>query len=230
MKKIVSIVCFALGISGAVSGQGWSASVLLGASTYQGDLVEKNYSAKDIGFAFGVAAHKSLNDKFSVKASVNVLRISGDDADSDARKGRGISFTNNLINFGVHVQYDILGRDRFSKSGSFSRNWTPYVSLGLAGVASNPKITAVTPANYLQADRDNTPKMFFSLPIGIGVKFDLTNQLNLGLEWSSNPIFSDYLDGVSLSGEPDKKDWFTSIGVRLMYSFQWQKDLTSTMK
>jgi opacity protein-like surface antigen len=230
MKKALLFCTTAILIHCSANAQDWSASVLVGASTYQGDLVKGNFSTKDLGLAIGIGAHRSLNDKFSLRGTLQLLQISGDDANSDEKKARGISFTNNLINMGIHLQYDILGKDRFANTGAFKATWTPYVTIGLAGMTSNPKVNASVPANYLQADRDHSQKLFISTPIGVGVKFDVSKHLNIGLEWSSNPVFSDYLDGVSQSGEPDKNDWFSSIGLRVLYYFQSQKELSATMK
>ena len=230
MKKALLLATTAILIHCSANAQDWSVSVLVGASTYQGDLVKGHFSNEELGLAVGLGAHRTLNNKFSLRGSIQLIQISGDDANSDEKKARGISFSNNLINFGAHLQYDLLGKDRFASTGVFKRNWTPYLSIGIAGLSSNPKVTALVPANYVQADRDKSQKFFISTPIGVGVKFDVSKHLNIGLEWSSNPVFSDYLDGVSQSGEPDKNDWFSSIGLRVMYHFQSQKELSATMK
>ena len=59
----------------------------------------------------------------------------------------------------------------------------------------------------------------FSLPIGLGVKYDLTNNLNIGFEYGIRLVWTDYLDGVSQAGNPNKNDVYFSGGIVLAYRF-----------
>ena len=57
------------------------------------------------------------------------------------------------------------------------------------------------------------------IPFGLGVKADINHQWMVGLEWGMRPVFSDMLDGVSQSGNPDQNDWYGMGGMNLSFRF-----------
>lgn len=87
---------------------------------------------------------------------------------------------------------------------------TPYIFGGLGATVTlgDPKADAT-----------------MSLPIGMGVKYKVTQRLNLGLEWAVHFTLSDKLDGVAdpyyveSSGIFKNTDGYTSLRLSLTYSF-----------
>lgn len=63
------------------------------------------------------------------------------------------------------------------------------------------------------------PTRNFSLPVGFGVRYGLTEKLSFSLEGTYRILDTDYLDGFSQSANPDKNDHYHTIMVGLIYSF-----------
>lgn len=64
-----------------------------------------------------------------------------------------------------------------------------------------------------------------SVPLGVGMKFNLFRQWSCGVEWSTRKLFSDKVDGLADpwgTGETNfifNKDWFFVAGFTLTYRF-----------
>ncbi|MCB0636970.1 MAG: hypothetical protein KDC54_10160, partial [Lewinella sp.] len=69
-------------------------------------------------------------------------------------------------------------------------------------------------AEDINADLD---RVLLTIPIGIGISYDLDDNWNLALEGGLRPTFTDYVDGLSKAGNPDKNDWYQVIGLRMSY-------------
>ena len=54
----------------------------------------------------------------------------------------------------------------------------------------------------------------------IGLKAGINDKWGVGLEFGLRKPFTDYLDGVSESGNPDKGDWFLIGGASLSYQLK----------
>jgi OmpA-OmpF porin, OOP family len=62
-------------------------------------------------------------------------------------------------------------------------------------------------------------KTMFVLPAGLGVKYNATDRLTLGLEAGYHFVFSDYLDGVATAGDPTENDGFAVANLLVGYRF-----------
>jgi flagellar motor protein MotB len=132
---------------------------------------------------------------------------------------RGFSFENRLTELSLMGQWEPLA-DRRYRGGNFNKILSPYIFGGPAFTFSNPETdyNNKESARILE-DRNNEEKQLFSLPLGIGLRYDLTRKWNLGLEIGFRSVFNDRLDGVSSSGNPDKNDWYTFGGLTLTTRF-----------
>ena len=69
-----------------------------------------------------------------------------------------------------------------------------------------------------------------SIPMGVGVKFNLYRQLSCGIEWSTRKLFTDKVDGLHDpwgTGETNfifNKDWFFVAGITLSYRFRMNRE------
>ena len=100
-------------------------------------------------------------------------------------------------------EFNILGYQPYGLARPFS----PYVFVGIAGSKFNPKARYLGNWEALQplgtegqgmAGFDAPYKRFaLAIPFGLGVKYALTDRINLGLELGARPTFTDYLDDVS---------------------------------
>ena len=108
-------------------------------------------------------------------------------------------FEFNFFNYGIGEKYRRLKR------------WSPYITAGLG-------VTVWTTGGYTGAA--------FTLPLGIGAKYKISERLNLGLEFLMKKTFSDRLDGRQLSdphaiksGFAKNTDWYSTLSVTLSYEF-----------
>lgn len=84
--------------------------------------------------------------------------------------------------------------------------WSPYIFAG---------------AGFFSAGGEGS----VSIPMGVGVKFNLYRQLSCGIEWSTRKLFTDKVDRLQDpwgTGETNfifNKDWFFVAGITLTYRF-----------
>ncbi|MCC6726153.1 MAG: outer membrane beta-barrel protein [Saprospiraceae bacterium] len=207
MKNIIRILAI-LALPFASQAQHLEAGILLGGANYVGDLSNNssNLYLKETKFAAGLFVKQNLNDLFAVRLGFNWARISGQDANvrnDDFVHDRNLSFRTTLMEFGLTGEWNILGYQPYGLSRPFS----PYLFLGVAGTKYTPKARYQGNWENLQSlgtegqgmdGLDDPYKTFaFAIPFGVGVKYALTDRINLGLEFGARPTFTDYLDDVS---------------------------------
>lgn len=84
--------------------------------------------------------------------------------------------------------------------------WSPYIFCGLG---------------FFSAGEEGG----LSVPLGVGVKFNLYGGLSCGIEWGCRKLFTDKIDGLEdpwETGETNfiyNKDWFFVSGITLTYRF-----------
>lgn len=111
----------------------------------------------------------------------------------------GEMFEFNFFNYGMGESYRKLKR------------FSPYISAGLG-------VTAWTVDGKMGAA--------FTIPLGVGVKYKLSERWNLGFEFIMKKTFSDRLDGDSLkdplgikSSFMKNTDWFSTMSLTISYEF-----------
>lgn len=77
----------------AYSQASWELGANVGASNYQGDIVEtKIFTLKETNLGYGAFLRRNFNDHWGLRLNAQLGNISGADANFDARKARGYSF------------------------------------------------------------------------------------------------------------------------------------------
>ena len=119
-------------------------------------------------------------------------------------------FNNSLVDVSLVFEYNFwpygTGRDYRG-----AKRLTPYIYGGLGATSVSGGGKNVFTAN---------------VPIGIGVKYKLTERLNLGVDWGIHFSLSDELDGVKdpyqvqSSGAFKNTDCYSMLQVSLTYSFK----------
>ena len=91
---------------------------------------------------------------------------------------------------------------------------------GLAIFGSGPD----TKSNA-QPEEFDSQGITFAIPFGVGVKFILGRNWNLGTEFVARKTFTDYLDGISKgnmggksTGNPLDDDWYYYTGISISYT------------
>ncbi len=206
--------------------QKFNVGILLGGSNYQGDIVQSQVLPKETNFAYGVMARYNLTPKFDLKANFYMGKLTGNDKNFADRTIRGYSFSTGIVEGGLNIEWNILGKTRFDDKGVFRKNRTPYIYTGIGAVSFN--VTAKDKdGNELRPSKSNAngavvaaspePKTFnFMIPFGAGYKFDYNEKFTFSVEVASHVPFTDYLDGFSL-GSKANRDWYVFGGVGVSY-------------
>ncbi len=188
--------------------------VFTGIANYQGDLVEKPFASPRA--AFGLSANFPLSNHLTFRVGLTIAKIAGADSLSDkaAFRSRNLSFQSPVTEFSLLAEYNLFDLD--------NRRWTPYAFTGVAVYHFNPFTYDGARKVYLQplgtegqgiAGYNKAPYSLtgFAIPFGGGVKFALSDKVNLGLEAGLRKTFSDYLDDVS-TAYADAGDLFKARG------------------
>ncbi len=199
----------------------WSVGVQVYATNYFGDLNvinAKSIISTDPRYTrtgFGLEVTKKINARFHARFGFMYAQIRADDNRSSSdldnvakyRYLRNLHFRNNLFEFSLAGTFDILpNKDLYYRR----RLFTPYLMAGVALLSHNPQ--ARTPVEFGNAwislqplrtegqGKDGYAKPYatkiITIPVGAGVKYKLTNRIDLGFEMGFRFTFTDYLDDV----------------------------------
>jgi hypothetical protein len=204
----------------AFSQQNFEGGVFLGTSNYQGDLSENAIHLEESRLAYGLFVRVHKHKNFKAKANIFIGSISGTDLNADkGLASRGWSFKSNLIEAGLQAEYHPFGKKRYSISGIFQRQFSPYLAAGVAFAQASADLNIPDKDKSLFPESDDINN-FIGVPIIIGIRLDLLEDFSFGLEMGWRAIFSDYLDNVSKNGNPKKDDWYSVAGFSLSYHFR----------
>lgn len=172
-----------------------------------------------LGYRYKVAS------AFAVQTNLTYARLSADDANSGSigRQLRNLSFVSNIWEAGVNFEY-FVKKDKENPRYSFSslsplRNLSVYVFTGVGGFYYNPKAEKDGQMYELRplrtegqgytysilVDQDSVTvqnpdvygKFALSIPMGVGVKYNLTRSWAITGELSVRYTSTDYLDDAS---------------------------------
>lgn len=148
-------------------------------------------------------------------------------------------FNTKMTDINLLLEWDLFGHKRHSvdtiatfdtETNSESikivethkRRLTPYLFAGVGMALVDPKVTQLPGydptqnANYAQDQANQKDhKSNFNVQVGGGLKYNLSEKVNLGLEWKWGILFNDYLDGISLSGDRTDNDKWHWVGLNL---------------
>ena len=219
MKKISLLLAFTVCASAAFSQYKWDFGAMVGAANYLGELGGK-YKAHDYFIidmklsqtkgALGGFARYKVNKDVYVRGSLSWDRISGADSLSldPGRRGRNLSFRNNLLEASVVGQYVFYDVADLGRTYRYRNDFKAYVFGGLAGTYTNPQaeyqgswvnlqplhtegqgVVPGAPAPYSH--------YILAIPAGAGFFFTFSKVLRVGWEFNWRTTFTDYLDDVS---------------------------------
>ncbi len=200
--------------------------ILLGISNYSGDISEKGIQISESKPAYGIFCRYFLSNRFSLRAHIYGGVISGEDAHSKDlwQQQRSFRFKTELFELGLGGEFHIFGKGGASNMKGDNYILSPYLYLGIGGTLSRKKVGYYgAPENRDEFEIVPLPEggghqQFLVFPMGIGVRAEITKAMVLGLELGFRPSVSDQLDGVSLNGNPDKKDWYYFGGATLAFN------------
>jgi hypothetical protein len=177
----------------------------IGGSAYYGDLIDGTPLLKQVSPAVTFGGSYDLTEKLRVRVSLSGMSIKADDKDNKNinLQNRNLSFKSFVWDFNAAAEYDFLNNNE-------EYSFTPYVFFGLGLFGFNP--TAIdrfgekqklrdlrTEGQGLAAFPDRKPYALtqFNLGFGAGIRFDVSEELQIGTELFIRKTFTDYLDDVS---------------------------------
>ncbi len=192
--------------------------------------------------SYGLNVKYNIDESWSARLNYWGSKIEGIDNQIENEFGtghdmRGFSFESNLSEISLVGIYEIGGKKRWKRSESFStdkyelitdengsyyvghkKSITPYLFGGIGFSITDPTIdwNGLDGGNPgIFTDISYVTKTNFQVPVGIGLNFDLSKNIYLGLEASSRIPLNDYIDGISESANPDKNDSYQFLGLNL---------------
>ena len=153
-----------------------------GGSFYMGDANSRLY--RNTNGVFSVLARYNVNPRFSLKAELSAAGISGSTENAYGTiPGDELRFSRTLYDFGVQVEWGFCGYGMEGWGGN--HRLAPYGLMGI-GVTFAPKPAA----NDFAAN----------FPVGLGLRYKLSERVNIGLEWTMRFSTSDRLDVTRTDG------------------------------
>lgn len=188
--------------------------VFTGIANYQGDLVEKPFVSPR--GAFGLTANFPVGNRLGLRAGLTFAKVAGADSlnPNTGFRARNLNFQSPITELSLLAEYNFFNLDRL--------RWTPYFFTGIAGYRFNPFTYDGPQKVYLQplgtegqglpgSNRQPYALHGIAIPFGGGVKFVLSDNINLGVEAGIRRLFTDYLDDVS-TNYADATELFNARG------------------
>lgn len=221
MKKLLITLVFSGIIISSVDAQRWKLrryEGILGVGTTNvfgdigGTADQSNlFGLKDIEIdqtrpSFYAGIRYKLEEDMSLKLNIVYGQGSGNDIGSK-NEHRELSFKTTLIESSVQYEYYFLKEDRRLKSSAvFNRrgminNYAKlamYAFGGVGGIYFNPSLEG--PEQQLTHEWhivDGYSNFNLTLPVGLGLKYTIDDQISLGFELGGRYTLSDYLEGFS---------------------------------
>lgn len=191
----------------------------LGGNPGVGTAFLKDYNINTTKLAFGIylAAHPS--EIVGFRLSANFGNIEGDDAYTNTKGGEEVSRLNRNLNFKSSITEANFMMELYptvifeDEPTSVSGRLRPYGVIGVGVFHFNPMGAYVDPNTsqttwvYLQplhtegegfsANRPNYTLTQINIPMGMGLKYYMSERTNLSLEFVYRKTFTDYIDDVS---------------------------------
>lgn len=147
-----------------------------GGSFYMGDANSRIY--RNTNGVAAVVARYNVNPRFALKADLAAAGISGSTVNaSGVIPGDEISFSRTLYDLGFQIEWGFCGYGMGGWDGT--HRLAPYGLMGI-GASFAPK----------PAQNDFAA----NFPVGLGIRYKLSERVNLGLEWTMRFSTSDRLD------------------------------------
>src|SRR6185436_16762832 len=206
MKKSIVFLLFILFSESSFS-QSSEIGIMLGVSSYKGDLNGSLFNPNSFHPAVGVLYRHCYNNHWSLKFGINYGTVSGDDSQSDDpfQQYRNLSFISSILELEGQYEFNFFP----FQTANRTTPGTPFLFLGLAVFKFNPKAELDGTDYSLQPlgtegqgtpgypDRKKYKRVQVSFPFGGGYKFRLSNRFGVTIEAGARKSTTDYLDDVS---------------------------------
>jgi hypothetical protein len=220
-KSIVSILFILLVMASTSHAQRWKlrrweAMMGVGTSNYFGDIGgaadEQNwFGLKDLEIgqtrpSFFLGVRYKIEPDLAIRGNLLYGYLSGNDLGSK-NNDRAYSFSSTLFEPSVVAEYYFISEEErrrssalFSKRGMLN-NYSKigvYFFAGVGGAFFNPELEADLSTRSLD-EYGGYSKFTLAIPIGLGLKYVIDDNLSIGFSLGGRFTFSDYLDSFNPS-------------------------------
>lgn len=162
--------------------------------------------------AVGIFFKKQFNNYLGVKLSAHYAQVGYSDiySNNDFQKRRNLSFNSDIFEIALQGDFNFF---KFVPGDPYYA-FTPYVTIGVGAFSYNPYAYYQGKKVYLRAlgtEGQNIPytdpvtgktrkpygSMGVCFPIGAGIKYNVSNNINLSFQIAHRLTLTDYLDDVS---------------------------------
>ncbi|KAA6433319.1 DUF6089 family protein [Rufibacter glacialis] len=207
----------------------------IGGVVYKGEVAPR-YRLKSNRPALTLFYKKDLSTALVGRASLLVGRVRAEDEDLTDNPSflarelplsmyRQATVTTSLLELSGGIDYNFMDYYDFRRPV----RWTPYFTVSLAGLVYNNKTTAVDPT-IIYPDPETRDKeqayrtgFSFAVPVGLGVKYALSERWNLGAEAGVRLFVTDAFDNLVDQNEqvmnPNSRDMYFYNGISISYTF-----------
>ena len=222
MKYLIILVMIFI-INNSTYSQTHEIGGFVGGSNFIGDIGSTKYISPN-QLAFGGIYKWNRSPRHSFRFSAIYATLEGIDAKSDdaRRKQRGYSFNESIIELSLGIEFNFLEYNLHKEDGRTKSS--PYIFTGISYFnygnyffnASGVRIS------------ENTSSNAFAIPIVLGYKSTLTDNLIVGFEAGARYSFTDKLDGSTPDaneleqfsfGNVNNNDWYVFTGITLTFTF-----------
>lgn len=202
-----------------------------GVFIYQGDLTPSRLgSYKTLKPVVSLDVNRMISPLLSLRTNLAFGSLKGDDSKYAIpvyRQQRNFNFRTPVFELSELLVADLL-KDNLSR-----RNFklSPYVFSGLGLTVLKIKrdysqfnaeyfASETSTIRGLAADAQHSlPKLVPVIPIGVEIKYPLSQKIMISVETSYRFTFTDYLDGFSKAADDRKKDSYQSHTIGIIYRF-----------
>ncbi len=176
-----------------------------GGSYYIGDLNNTRHFV-DSKLAGGLIFRYNLSTRYSLRFTANYGNVYANDADANNAQqiNRNLNFKSRIIELGFGMELDFFQY----RINDMKYPISPYFFYQFAYARINPMTEVNGNEVALQplgtegqgtplSDRNNYRLNQFTVPLGIGLKFNLRSRVAISIEYGIRKTFTDYLDDVS---------------------------------
>jgi len=177
-----------------------------GGSYYIGDL-NPNLHFVYSKPAMGLIVRYNLSTRHSMRFTATYGNVYGSDSksDNDFQINRNLSFSSSIIEIAMGFELDLLKY----RIKDMKYPITPYFFYEIAYFRMNPKAKNTNGDDIvlqelgtegqgtLLSDKKQYGLNQLSIPLGIGIKFNIKDRIAISLEYGIRKTFTDYLDDVS---------------------------------
>lgn len=223
------VICssITLPVQAQTNQQQYEVGIQTGPFIYQGDLTPSALgSFKTWTNSIGINGSKILNASFLVRGNLFFSKLRGNEAlysHPEYRQQRSFNFSTPLVELTGQLVYNPLARNYAD------RGLAPYVFAGAGFNYLNIKrdwsnmnteyfnSESAVAQGLLQDQQKQLPRFIPVLPLGVGVRYNLSSRFAVTAETAYRLTFTDYLDGFSQSVNPAKNDHYHSTTIGLVY-------------